>query len=132
MKTKGLIFLMGLMFFSFSVNAQEVKSETRDKPKTRDVYCQIIVQQKFMSSKMKMFVDYGEDVDSWIGNYGKVRDEQSGKVMSFHSQVDALNYMTEEGWFYVNSFIVAAPTGMGGVTLQFYYLLKREIPFEGL
>ena len=84
-----------------------------------------------MSSKMKLRVDYGTQSNSWLGSYGNVRDEQSGKIKSFNSTVDALNYMTEEGWTYVHSFVVTESSDMGNI-LSYYYLLKREIPFEGL
>jgi len=127
MKSKILVLtvLMGMLSFT-TVMAQEQSNENKE---TRSVYCQVVVSQKFMSSKMKMHVDYGEKT-SWIGPYEKVRDEQSGKVQAFNSQVDALNYMTEEGWNYITSYVVVSTSGMS-TQVEFYYLLSREIPMEG-
>ena len=120
MKNKVVSLVIALMLsVSFSFGQTESKN--------RDVFCQIIVQQKFLSKKMQMWIDYGEE-SKWFADK-RVRDEQSGKVKSFNSQVDALNYMSEEGWTYVNSFVVTQTTSFG-TTVQFYYLLKREIPIE--
>ncbi len=126
--TQFILFAI-LMFTSFLIYAQP--ENQGEHPKYRDVFCQIIVEQRFMSNKMKMHIDYGNQSNLWIGTYAKVRDEQSGKIKNFNSAVDALNYMTEEGWTYVHSFVVENQTSMGNM-YAYYYLLKRQIPFEGL
>lgn len=125
---KKLVLIIGMTILPFFIYAQA--DSQRENPEYRDVFCQIIVEQKFMSSKMKMSVDYGLESSSWVGSFGKVRDEQSGKVKKFNSQVDALNYMTEEGWTYVSSMVLMNQSALGA-TYAFYYLLRRQIPFAG-
>lgn len=118
---KKIILVIGVIIFSQLSFAQSSQN-------TRDIFCQIIVKQKFLSKKMDCRVDYGE-TRNYFDNT-KVRDEQTGKVKSFNSQVDALNYMSEEGWTYTNSYVVSQTIGYG-TTIQFYYLLKKTIPREG-
>ncbi len=78
-------------------------------------YCQLVATQKFLSTKITLYVDYGK-------NSGKMKDE-SGKNMAFESVVDALNFMNQAGWEFVNAYPITV-AGSGQV-LHFY--LKRKI-----
>lgn len=89
------IILLFILFISVKALAQ--KQET---------YCQLIAQQKGMfSSKVKIRVDFGDEISMWKG-VEKVRDEETGKVKVFNTIIDALNYMGKEGWSLVNAFPV--------------------------
>lgn len=51
-----------------------------------------------------------------------MRDDQTGKVTSFNSMVDALNYMGTKGWVFEQAYIVT--TSNQNV---YHWLLKKKI-----
>ena len=48
-------------------------------------------------------------------------DEQTGKVQTFNSMVDALNYMGNDGWEFVQAYIVTV-----GQSNVYHWLLKKQ------
>jgi hypothetical protein len=66
-------------------------------------YCQVVGQRKFLSTKVKVTVDYGQPrADIWES---KIKDKD-GKTISFRGMMDALNFMYQNGWEYVGMFII--------------------------
>lgn len=82
------------------------------------VYCKIVGVQKFLSTKVVIALDYGQERKMFKSD--AVRDE-NGKVQSFNSMIDALNYMGEKGWECIQTYTV---THSGQTT--FHYLLKKK------
>ena len=58
-------------------------------------YCELVGFSKLFSTKVTVSVDYGEERRFFQDT--RMRDEQTGKVASFNSMVDALNYMGTDG-----------------------------------
>jgi hypothetical protein len=96
---------------------EKLFSQTADS--TQYMYCELVGYQKFLSTKMTMIVDFGETMNYWKDN--RVRDEESGKVKTFNSMVDGLNYMGKNGWEFVQAYVV---------TIQsqnvYHWLLKKR------
>ncbi len=81
-------------------------------------YCEIVGQRKFLSTKVKVTVDYEQkrgDVSK-----SKIKDENA-KTMSFWGIIDALNFMNKNGWEYADSFIITHQE-----KLVYHYLLKKK------
>jgi len=83
-----------------------------------DTFCLVVGQSKVFSRKVTVTVDYGEKTGMFKDT--RLRDEQTGKVAKFNSMVDALNYMSEKGWNFVNAYAIT--TGNQNV---YHFLLKR-------
>lgn len=97
-----------------------VYSQTTDTLMTsKYVYCELIGMAKFLSTKVTVAVDYGEERSFFQDT--RMRDEQTGKVASFNSMVDALNYMGTKGWEFVQAYVVT--TGNQNV---YRWLLKKK------
>ncbi|MEI6766964.1 MAG: hypothetical protein WCM76_15140 [Bacteroidota bacterium] len=75
-----------------------------DSLTTKYVYCELVGTAKFLSTKVTVSVDYGEEKSFFQDT--RVRDEQTGKVAAFNSMVDALNYMGTKGWEFVQAYVV--------------------------
>jgi len=90
-------------------------SDTTDTQKY--VYCEIVGVEKFLSLKCTIVVDDGEQKPP----YPKIMDE-SGKPKIFNSMIDALNYMGENGWEFVQAYAVT----MGQQNVYHYLLKKRK------
>ncbi|MEO6149588.1 MAG: hypothetical protein ABIN95_07520 [Mucilaginibacter sp.] len=103
-------------------------------PKTTEQYCMVIATPKFFSSKVTIEVDYGQPTKFFSDQ--RLKDE-SGKVMSFNTTIDALNYMGSQGWLFVNAYTLPSTTSTSttsGTTTttstqqgKLYYILRRPV-----
>ncbi len=134
---KRLIILALLLFpfiFANEANAQKVfESEVLDTAAVqKEVYAQIRIRPRFLSNKVSIRLDYGQERNFWGGDT-RIRDEHSGKVKKFNSAVDALNYMSGQGWEFV--FAYTLPIGDGrdniadqtAVLQEVNFLMKKKI-----
>ncbi len=83
-------------------------------------YCEMTAQNKLFSRKVTIDVDYGEERKLFSFKDTRVKDDL-GKVKSFNSVVDALNFMGRSGWKLVNAFLVTENSN-----LVYHYVLRRE------
>ena len=122
-----LMFLMGLVL-SNQANAQKVfESEVVDSAAIqREVYAQVRVRPRFLSNKVSIRLDYGQERNFWGGDT-RIRDEESGKVKKFNSAVDALNYMSSQGWEFV--FAYTLPIGDGRDNIADQTVAGQEVNF---
>lgn len=69
------------------------------------VYCDMVGYAKILSltGKVKVAIDYGEAKKVFTDQ--RIKDE-SGKVQSFNSMVDAMNYMADQGWEIDQCYVV--------------------------
>lgn len=87
------------------------------------VYCELVGTSKFMSNKVKVQVDYGQETSFWKGiSYMKDKD---GKNIEFNSMVDAMNYFGKQGWEFVQAYVVT--TNNQNV---YHWLLKKTVTDE--
>lgn len=62
---------------------------------THDTYCILIVTKHAFSGKSDIAIDLGQQIGS---------TEYSDTLKGYTSEVDALNYMSSEGWNLVSSY----------------------------
>ncbi|MBS1918721.1 MAG: hypothetical protein JST17_00545 [Bacteroidetes bacterium] len=90
-------------------------------------YCELVAQGRFLSSKVTIDVNFGEERRFFSGDK-RMRDEVTGKLKKFNSVVDALNYMGLQGWSLVNAFPISE--GTGPMTYHYYFkklFAKNEV-----
>ena len=92
----------------------------------REVYAQIRVRPRFLSNKVSIRLDYGQERNFWGGDT-RIRDEHTGKVKKFNSAVDALNYMSAQGWEFV--FAYTLPIGDGRDNIADQTAVLQEVNF---
>jgi len=83
------------------------------------VYCELIGEPKFLSTQLSYSVDYGVEKIELFDS--KIQDEQAGKVRTFKSMVDALNYMGYDGWEFVQAYIERISQ-----TEIYHWILRKE------
>ena len=90
-------------------------------------YCELvgIDTRKLFSIKQNLSVrvDYGDSSNNFDSDSGFIIDEKTGKAIVFTSMVEALNFMGQSGWEFVQAYTLSEPTG-GAV---YRWLLKRAI-----
>lgn len=93
-------------------------AQTKDSVGVKHVYCQIVGTTKLFSREVTIAIDYGQERSYWSDN--RLKDE-NGKVQSFNSMIDALNYMGVQGWEFVQAHAITI-----GNQNVYHYLLKRK------
>lgn len=86
-------------------------------------YLQIIGTSKFMSSKLNIRIDIGQRTKLMSSNSqtAGIKDA-NGEVLIFNSIIDALNFMSANGYEFVTSNIVVEEDQN-----VYYYLMKKKI-----
>lgn len=85
------------------------------------VYCQIVGTQKLFSPQVNVYVDYGQETTFWNKwSVSAIKDDE-GKVKSFNSMIDALNYMGSQGWEFEQAYTITM-----GQQNVYHFLLKKN------
>jgi hypothetical protein len=85
-------------------------------------YCELVGTLKFMSNKVTVEVDYGQEIKSWSFQDDRIVDPATGKPKNFNSMVDAMNFMGESGWEFVQAYVVTS-----GNQNIYHWLLKLQV-----
>ena len=112
----SLTLLIALASFGQTINGIPIKD--------LDVqYLQIVGTSKFMSSKLNIRIDIGQRTKLMSGN-GDVAGikDANGEVLIFNSIIDALNFMSANGYELVTSNIVTEK----GENVYYYLMQKRK------
>ena len=88
-------------------------------PARTEEYCMILATQKFMSTKVTIAIDYGQERKYFADNRYK---DEAGKVMAFNSVIDVLNYQNSQGWEFVNAYVITVSSQN-----VYHYVMKRRI-----
>lgn len=101
------------------ITAAAAQPTVKDTVTENYQYCMIVGQQKLLSTKVMIEIDYGQKQ----GIFGlPLHRDDEGKVKSFNSMIDALNYMGEQGWEFVQAIIV----GENGQRV-YNFIMRRNV-----
>lgn len=72
----------------------------------QEVYCEIVAKEiGLLKKKIKIEVDFGDKKSLFRELIGDpLKDKKTGKTICFNSIIDALNYMSNEGWLFVSAY----------------------------
>ncbi len=104
-----VIIVASLFLFALSASAQS------------KVYCELLGTQKFLSTKVTVSVDFGQE-RKFFGDNRMV--DADGKVQEFNSMVDAMNYMGTLGWEFEQAYVVTVGSGAGASNVYHWLLSK--------
>lgn len=107
---KRILTLAGILFCLHGFAQDTTKVEQ---------YCEVTASGKFLSNKVTVDVDYGEERSFWKDH--RLKDEE-GKLKKFNSVIDALNYLGKMGWKLVNAY----PVYNGSSANIYHYVFKKE------
>jgi len=107
-----------LILFAFAAQCQVLVDDVDVNKLDHVKYVELVGQQKFLSMKIVVNVDYGQAYKPF--KQQRVQD-MNGKNMAFNSMIDALNFMEANGWEFVNNY--ATQTTDSSI---FHYLLRRK------
>ena len=118
---KYFVFVPVLFFICFGCFAQTNPDSVR---KTKYIYCELTASAKAFGSSLNIKTDFGTEKEP---NLQIMKDPKTGKPRAFTSIIDALNYMSENGWDAVAAYTNA--TSITGITttLNCVYILRKTI-----
>jgi hypothetical protein len=102
-----------------------MKAQTVNDVPLKDIdvdYVEIVGSSKAFSTKLNINLDFGQHTKMFsTGKESKVKDE-NGKQLEFNSMIDALNFMSANGFEFVSSYAVTADGGQS----VYHYLLRKK------
>lgn len=81
-----------------------------------------------VTSKSKIKVDYGDEVAGWFRK-PQLIESPDGKSIKFKSVIDALNFMSTNGWELVQNYVLTDDFGIGKVEIL-HFIMRRLEPFK--
>jgi hypothetical protein len=106
-KTKHLTTLKSLIMKKFIIIALLIMGAQHSFAQTDsgkvEQFCQIIARPRLFSSRVTIDMDFGGEKRFWKDT--RLKSKQ-GQIKKFNTIVDAMNFMTKEGWTFVNAYPV--------------------------
>lgn len=88
----------------------------------KKVYAELLgYQKRIFSNKVKVTVDFGQNVSFWKSGDMIIVDE-NGKEIVFNSMVDAMNFMGNHGWAFVQAYAITE-----GNQNVYHWLMTKEV-----
>jgi hypothetical protein len=118
---KLLFYTILCLFYAFNAKSQTVN----DTPlKDIDVdYVQIVGTSRLLSNKLTIEIDFGQENKLFSSDKDTRVKDVNGKNMIFNSMIDALNFMTKNGYEFVQAYAFA----VSNQNVYHYLLRKKKI-----
>ncbi|MBL0026875.1 MAG: hypothetical protein IPO98_18630 [Saprospiraceae bacterium] len=103
------IWLLGFLFWVQTLSGQEttkyfVNNIPLDSISTE--YVEIIGTTKLLSSKLNIELDFGQYNSIWKNSDTRLTNDH-GKKIDLNSMIDALNFMSQNGYEYIDSYVLS-------------------------
>lgn len=108
---KKVVILSIVLLSSIVSNAQTDSSKVEQ-------YCQLIATQRILNNKVTIDIDFGEEKSFWRDTRLKTYD---GKIKKFNTIIDAMNYMSKDGWVFINAYPVRI-----GESERYHFAFKKQ------
>lgn len=110
--------------FSISSKAQVFVNRIDINKLPRLEYCEIVgIDMGIFKKKLQVVIDFGQPIH-W-GNDMSISEDTLGEAKIFNTMIHALNFMSNNGWEYVDAYAISEPSG-GKV---YHYLLRKKKEF---
>ena len=93
----------------------------------QEIYCEVVSKQVgLLKKKVQIEVDFGNPKGLFSSSAGNVLcDEETGKKIEFNSMIDALNYMSSQGWRFVNAYSMVDKDEH-----VYHYIMRKLVTIE--
>ena len=86
----------------------------------------MIAQERFLSNKVTIFIDYGQSINGGSRNRMEVIDPNNGDRIRFNSVMHAVNYLIANGWVYVEAMVLPSEGNASSTGGSTQYLFVRN------
>ena len=114
-----------IMVFLFVLRASFTFAQTVNGVPLEDIevkYVRIVGTSKFLKNEVTIEIDFGQKNKFFTSKDTRLLDN-NGKDIVFHSMIDALNFMDENGYMFVEAYAITI-----GSQNVYHYLLKKTKP----
>ena len=87
----------------------------------------MIAQERFLSNKVTIFIDYGQSINGGSRNRMEVVEPRSGDRIRFNSVMHATNYLISNGWAYVEAMVLPSEGNASTTGGSTQYLFVRTM-----
>lgn len=115
-----LLLIIALPFFAYP-------QEDLIPKENNFMYAQLLGTEKFLSSKITVEIDFGQETKLFHADKNRIIEEATGKPRKFNSMVDAMNYMGTMGWEFVQAYVVTVSNQN-----VYHWLLRKELTQEDI
>lgn len=84
----------------------------------------MIAQERFLSNRVSVFIDYGQNINGGARSRMEVVDPRSDKRIQFNSVMHAVNYLIDNGWAYVESMVLPNEGSASTSSIQYLFIRK--------
>lgn len=118
MKTILLLLVLIMIGTSSTLQAQIVGGQHLKDIRVKHI--EIVGQGRFLSSKIDIYIDYGQ---AGTGNWEKKKlVDKDGKRIVLNSMIDAMNYLSEWGYEFQAAYAVT----IGNQNVYHYLMVRKE------
>lgn len=108
-------FLVSIAFYGQTINGTPLKDLDVE-------YLQIVGTSKMMSSKLTIAIDIGQKTKFFSSNKDEtLLQDKNGEGLIFNSMIDALNFMSSNGYDFVTANIITI-----GNQNVYHYLMRKQ------
>lgn len=125
---KKLLLCVSFLFvFAATIFAQVVVDGVNINNLQEVQMVRMIAQERFLSNKVTIFIDYGQNISGGSRNRMEVIDPASGERIRFNSVMHAVNYLIANGWSYVEAMVLPSEGNASTTGGSTQYLFVRNM-----
>ncbi len=112
-----------LLIATLFISAISLKAQTVNDIPIKDIdveYVQIVGTSKLLSTKLTIQIDFGQRTKFFSSGKETIVKDEDGKALDFNSMIDALNFMSKNGFEFVNAYAITV-----GSQNVYHYLLRN-------
>lgn len=113
------IFLAIVLVLSMICTAKAQDAVNEPQQNEKYTYCEIVGTSNFTHTKVTVDIDFGQEINFWTQHEQRALKDENGNQIKFNSMIDALNYLGDKGWIFVQAYAITV-----GNTDVYHYLLK--------
>jgi len=124
---KKLIFAFLLLFGATTAATAQVVVDGVNINNLEEVaMIRMIAQERFLSNKVTIFIDYGQSVQGGSRQRMEVINPADGKRIRFNSVMHATNYLISNGWQYVEAMVLPSDGNASTTGGSTQYIFRRN------
>jgi len=113
-----------LLFVIIFVCNLTIKAQTVNDIPLKDIdveYVRIVGTSKLLTTKLTIELDFGQRTKFFSSGKETIIKDEDGKAIDFNSMVDALNFMSKNGFEFVTAYAISV-----GNQNVYHYLLRNK------
>ena len=123
---KKLLFALAVLFTATTAATAQVVVDGVNINNIQEVQMiRMIAQERFLSNKVTIFIDYGQSINGGARNRMEVIDPRSDDRIKFNSVMHAVNYLIANGWVYQEAMVLPNE-GSANTTGSTQYIFVRD------